>query len=90
MRIIRMSVEDYLKASGFTEAGIELFAPRCVTKEVLRDVLDTIGCSHLWDYDFMDLDELIDREEEMQSIDDWKNNEDTYAVLFDRLWEVEQ
>ena len=90
MRIIRISVENYLKALGFTEAGIERFAPKCVNKDVLRDVLDTFDCSHLWDYDFMDLDELIDREEEMQSIDDWKDKEDTYAVIFNRLWEVEE
>ena len=90
MKIIKMSVEDYLRKLGCNEEEIDRFAPRCVTKEVLRDVLDTIDCSHLWDYDFMDLDELIDREEQMQSIDDWKDKEDTYAVIFDRLWEVEE
>lgn len=89
MKIIKMSVEDYLREIGCLEEEIDRFAPRCVNEDVLRDVLDTMGLNYLYDYSFIDLDELIDREEEMQSIDDWKGKEDTYVVIFNRLWEVE-
>lgn len=90
MRIIKMNVEDYLRRIGCTEEEIDRFVPRCVNEYVLRDVLDTMYKEYLWDYDLMDVNELIEREVKMNIIEDWREKEDTYVYLFNRLWEVEE
>ena len=89
MRIIKMSVEDYLKALGCTEEIIgNVIGTEVYDSETLRTYLNEFGKEYLWDYPEWEVFFLLKCEEENNEYREC-HKEETYVHLFDRLWEVE-
>ena len=87
MRIIKMSVESYLRKLGCTESDIKASTNLAYDSETLREYLNELGKEDLWDYSMCEIFYLLKFEENNEYRECQK--EDTYAVIFDRLWEVE-
>ena len=50
MKIIKMSVEDYLRKLGCTESDIKASTNLAYDSETLREYLNELGKEYLWDY----------------------------------------
>lgn len=89
MKIINMSVEDYLRKLGCIEDEIKVSKKQVYDSETLREYLNVLSRQYLWDYPECEILYLLKCEEDDNKYREcYKEN--TFAVIFNRLWEVEE
>lgn len=91
MRIVKCDLKEYLERfTSLLDEEIEECCKTIKNEDDLSNYMENGYWNTLWSYPIEELDYLLDKEQ------DWKNEtndndfEDTYVLLFNRLWEVEQ
>ena len=95
MKIVKCDLKEYLERfTSLSDEEIEVCCKTIKNEEDLSNYLENGYWNALWSYPIEELDYLLDKEQDNKQ--EWKEEtgnddyEDTYVLLFGRLWEVEQ
>ena len=91
MKIIKCTLREYLeKYLDLEQDLVDIGCNEIKNEDDLYDFINTDNWNTIWSYPIEELDYLLDKEQDNKKDWDDEDYEDTYVLLFGRLWEVEQ